>query len=406
MKGSRYLFPLCACVLLAQHAPAWANYGPTSDAWHGLAYLGTTAAEASVDLVFAEEIDLSDLRPRDVLWLIYPSGDIPTDELEAFVYEGGRLIVADDHGKGGSLLARFGLTLDARAPGVSQDVNPSDERLPRLVPEREHFVFFNVEEIVANHPSVLTSGGNPLLSFENPDEHLVVETRHGAGSVLAVADGSLFINEMLRRFYGNKQFAANVLRLYCPRDRCDVTLALPDAKYVGRYRRGLGMLGSAPSVFRDAGELLNRGLALLSTAVASPPRATWVILLLVLAAVAQLVLPLRHRSRLSRAPRLADPYPVRSTREVDRRGLSASRDDADFREQVSILQVESERMLSRETVDKPLIQSARLRIREALLSLEGQGPSPVTADQFLALREQLADLRRAIEVERHGSRPG
>jgi hypothetical protein len=275
-----------------------------------------------------------------------------------------------------------------------------------LIPEREHFVFFNVEEVVANHPSVLTSGGDPLLSFGGPDQHLLVEKRHGAGSVLAIADGSLFINEMLRRFYGNKQLAANVLRLYCPRDRCSVTLALPEARYSGRYRRGLGLLGNAPSVFRSAGDLLNRGLGLLSAAVASRPGATWVIVLLVLAAIVQLLLPLRHRSPWTRAPRLTDPYPVRSTREVDRRGLSASREDADFREQVAVLQVESKRLLAGDGSEKPALDGPRLRIRQALLSLEGQEPAPVTAEQFMALRENIADLRRAIEVGRHGSRPG
>ena len=70
---------------------------------------------------------------------------------------------------------------------------------------------------------VIAVDGDTILSF-------------ASGTILLHPDKdpSMFINQMLRRFYGNKQFAANVMRLYCEPEACRVKLARPLTTSTGR----------------------------------------------------------------------------------------------------------------------------------------------------------------------------
>ena len=381
-------------LLFGWSGAAQADYGYEDEAWNGLAYLATTAEEASVQLGATEVVDLEQLRPRDVLWILYPTKELPVRDLVAFVREGGRLILADDHGTSGPLLEALGVERRARPTGPSESFAEGRPSLPILLTDAPHFVFFNVDEVVANHPAAISGEGTPLLSFAGGQEHLVSEVRLGAGQVLVISDPSIFVNAMLRRFYGNKQFAANVLRVYCPRDTCHVTLALPATTYTGSYRKGLGMMGDAPAVFRDAGLMIDEGLSWFSGLLSGRIGGDVLMLLLLWATIAILWLQLRGRRDAPQPPPLAGSPAPPSPMEIERYGLSGAREDADFQVQARTLIAEAQAMVSR-SGGAPLKESPPwLRIHAALLSLEANESSLVTAEQFLALSADVDELRR------------
>lgn len=392
---------LFSAQLLLMTAPpaAHADYDFESDEWNGLAYLATTAREASVSLNATREVELDQLRPRDVLWLMYPKGEVPAQDLVRFVREGGRLIIADDQGSSGALLERLGLNLGPGPPRRVESFAESRTSLPIVRAESPHFIFFNVDDVVANHPAVLTGGGIPLLSFPGGHEHLVAEVSLGSGQALAIADPSIFINSMLRRFYGNKQFAANVLRVYCPRDECNVTLVLPDATYSGKYREGLDLMGDAPSVFRDAGLMIDEGLERFSRLLAGRSGSSALMVILLWGVLAILWMQFKRRLDSPRPPPLITAHPVASPMEIERYGLSGAREDADFQVQARTLIAEAEVLMARVSVPLRGANAPWLRIRAALLSLERTEPCVVTAEQFLALTADVEELRRDRQPE-------
>lgn len=379
--------------------PVHADYGPENEAWNGLTYLATTAEEASVSLEVTSQVDLDGLRPRDVLWLMYPNHELPVQDLISFVREGGRLIIADDHGTSGELIEGLGLSLEPGPPQQVESFAEGRTSLPVLRAEAPHFVFFNVVDVVANHPAVLTGAGAPLLSFPGETEHLVAEVSMGSGQALVISDPSLFINSMLRRYYGNKQFAANVLRVYCPRDECAVTLALPETTYTGSYRKGLGLMGDAPSVFRDAGLMIDQGLERLSLLLSGRPGSSVLMVLLLWGVLAILWMQVKRRIDSPHPPPLADLHPTASPLEVERLGLSGAREDADFQVQARTLIAEAETLMRRAAAQQRAASEPWLRIQSALLSLERAEPCMVTAEQFLTLNADLEALRREREAQ-------
>ena len=399
MKRATFMLLAALSMLIAGPQVGLADYEPEGDDWNGLSYLTTTAEEAAVSLNVTEVIDLDQLRPQDVLWLMYPKGELPVKDLLSFVREGGRLIIADDQGSSGELMERLGMRLGTGPPKRIESFAQSRTAMPILSVDAPHFIFFNVENVVANHPAVLTGGGTPLLSFPGGREHLVVEVRVGSGQVLAISDPSIFINSMLRRFYGNKQFAANVLRVYCPRDTCKVTLALPATSYSGQYRKGLGLMGDAPSVFRGAGMMIDEGLARFSTLLAGRSGSNALMVLLLWAVLAILWMQLKRRLDSPGPPPLATPHPVASPHEVERFGLSGAREDADFQVQARTLIAEAEGMMARVSGPARDASAPWLRIQAALLSLERSEPSLVTAEQFLALNADIEELKRERQVQ-------
>lgn len=264
------------------------DFDPQSGAWNGLRYLFTTAEEAKVDLVVAtdRQIDWSVVDTEQVLILVMPDDGVLPKELVEFIHDGGHAIVVVDLGADEAVLEAFGLRL-VDAPVVHDAYFRDHPSFPRFPPpggaatahatlEGEqgdadaapHFLWFNVEELVLNHPAAIRvdedyrGPAHPqvLIEFAEPGQAFAIEVGVGGGYALFLSDASALINDMQRHAYGDKQFAANVLRYYCE-EQCGAILLLPGTTGVGRYpsarRRGLGGL---EQLFAVAIEELN-GLA-------------------------------------------------------------------------------------------------------------------------------------------------
>lgn len=284
------------CLATVVAAPAWAgvDFAVESTDWNGMAGLGKTAKETAVDLVVADRLDFAALEHHDVLMLVAPN-EPPTrenaDQLQAFLRSGGHVLVADDFRAGRAWLQPYGIDwLDE--PGRSRRSYDNNPELPMVVvdPPAEaaavakkwhgpqsrftpaEFLGHNVKDgIVLNHPAAL-QGGKATATWGRFDGGggWLVEFSAGHGRGLAIADSSVFLNQMLGRVYDNRQFAANALRYYCVEGRtCRVRLVANLREAFGKFndagddgkptwRTGLEMLAV---LLRDVGELLRGGLA-------------------------------------------------------------------------------------------------------------------------------------------------
>jgi len=395
-----------------------------------------TAREAKVDLRVVEDLNLDQLRPRDVLLWLYPPPSLPDAALERFVEDGGHLIVADDVGASDALLARFGVKkLPPGAWRPSRWVD-GDERLAALKPAQEHFLFFNVHEIVANAPVALDPGeATPLLSFSpaptaprsrgtSPHEPaLVVEARRGRGALLAIGDPSIFVNAMLRRFYGDKQFAANVMRLYCGRAPCQVSLLLPWTRVEGTYHSNGGALAALSSLFDTAAEELDRAAARAERAASTPPW-SWALALATLGLLA-LGVPLTAAQgrRHPAEPLRGSPPPAAPPSVREAQALTRARQVADFRDLAAPLVAEIERLRTRGRLasieEQPLppkgdggardrAARALLRIQQEATSLAKPGAPPMGSQRFQRLHDDVTLVTRFVASApggRAGSRP-
>jgi hypothetical protein len=158
-------------------------------------------------------------------------------------------------------------------------------------------------------------------------------------------------------------------------------------------------MGDAPTVFRDAGLMLDEGLERFSRLLSGRPGSSVLMVLLLWGVLAILWMQIKRRIDSPRPPPLADPHPTASPLEVERLGLSGAREDADFQAQARTLIAEAETMMMRVTATAREASAPWLRIQAALLSLERSEPCVVTADQFLALSSDLEDLRRERKSE-------
>lgn len=404
---------------LAAGPAAAADYDLDPDAWNGLGYLLVTAEEAKVEVEPVDVLDLGRLRPGDVLMWLYPERRMPVEPILSFVRDGGYLVLADDHGHGDELLASIGIERRPEPKGHPRWYQ-SQEGLPVWMPARDHFLFFNVEGITGNHATSLHGAGDPILTWGEQGHAVVLERRLGHGAVLAVADPSIFLNEMLRRFYGNKQFAANAMRLYCDRDVCPVRLVLPGATIAGSYRAGLGRLGRLPALFDDAAELINEHLAALRLTLRRPPYVHVLMVLLLLCALAALAATLRARTGRRRAPPLRLGVGGTSPGFVDATGLARGHRDADFAEPARVLLAEAHRLeqlpelvslqaatdgpvmppASREAAESvhraAAAREALLRIQAEADSLRGPEPAVVSAERFQRLVVDVRTLSRFL----------
>ena len=410
-------------------ARAQPDYDLSPDAWNGLGYLLTTAAEAKVNVTTPNSVDLAALSPEDIVFVIYPRKPLPVEDLLAFVESGGYLLVADDRGSAAELFRAVGLSRRDDGPERHGELWSDQRGFLRLRPAGEHFLFFNIEEIVANHPAALALDEPtttprpisrvPVLSFEDGREHLLVEVNHGRGKLIAIADASLFINDMLRRFYGNKQLAANLLRYPCLREPCTATLVAADTTFTGRFDIEKARLGSTRKDIADLVALMNEAVGEASKALAVPSRAAWVAAMLGLVLlVATLLIWRSGRSRLSllRGPAAQ----TASSPMVDEvRGLLAQAQDGDFGALAPTLANHGVEIARRHRLHElarrepapntgwdEALMAALIRVESEAVGLSSREAGVWSAERLLKLHDDVETLRRAaLQTSRPAATP-
>jgi hypothetical protein len=201
------VFPL---LLVPAAANADADYAPESDDWNGLAQFVRTARDIGVTVELPTRVDLGTLEPTDALILVYPTSAPSVDGLGGFLKAGGRVALLDDFGRGDVLLATYQISRHA----------PDTTAAPRLrgnpallvaTPASAHPLTEGVTSVVTNHPAALSHRELEPIFALGGREALVLAGAVGQGRLVAVADASVLINNMLQ-FAGNLRFAKNLVR--------------------------------------------------------------------------------------------------------------------------------------------------------------------------------------------------
>ncbi len=208
------------------------DYGFGEQGWNGLSQLVGEAAAAGVAVGVKERLDLSGLRPGDGVLIVYPTRRLPRADLAAFMYEGGRVAIADDFGEGPSLLAGFHIQ---RGAPPTDGLRLRDNRNLRIaMPGARHPLALDVRALVTNHPQVLHHGELDAifsLSDDTPSA-VVLAGAVGKGRLVAIGDSSVLINNMLE-FRGNRAFAGNLVRYLAGEGR--LWLVGPRTEFTGHY---------------------------------------------------------------------------------------------------------------------------------------------------------------------------
>ncbi len=193
------------------------EYQLDSYAWNGLSQLRADAREVGCVLDTPLVLDWNALRAGDALWLIYPRAAIDVERLGKFLADGGNVVIADDFGEAGPLLNALGIHRSSTA--LPADIARWHDRsdLPVARSTLGTTLGRSTSELTANHPSWFASSLPATFAFVQSDGHtraLVVEGRVGAGHLVALADPSVLINDMLE-LPGNRAFARQLLTETC-----------------------------------------------------------------------------------------------------------------------------------------------------------------------------------------------
>jgi hypothetical protein len=220
----------------------------------------------------------------------------------------------------------------------------------------------------------------------------VVEKTLGAGRVLVIADASMFLNDMLRRVYGNKQFAANVLRVFCDTEPCNVTLMGPNAAYAGTYRSTNSRAGQMAELFDAAGDRVNKALSKFQVLITRWPGNVllmWGVVFLVLLGVAGAF----AQGRLPHAfPHLSPGQTHMTVDDVLVLGHTGAHAEADFGDfarhlitEVDVALLRRRHANSVKQVPNDELNNALLRIGQERASLQQAIPPVISAERFMRI---------------------
>jgi uncharacterized protein DUF4350 len=211
-------FSCVCCALLCGVAPAAlaTPFDARSDDWEGLSQLVRVAQSelGTARVAVTTTLALGDLKREDGILMVHPDRALDVDELSTFMRAGGRLVLLDDYGTGDELLTRFGIRrvpLPVRPAEMLRD-NPA---LAIAEPASVHPTVRDVAHVVTNHGTGLEHQAlSPLLVVHGEGEAdvlLAVAGAVGHGRLVAIGDGSILINAMMR-YPGNRALSRALVR--------------------------------------------------------------------------------------------------------------------------------------------------------------------------------------------------
>jgi hypothetical protein len=212
------------------------DFSPESADWNGLRDFVELAEDNGMSVEVASSIDYGELTRDDVLIFVHPTNAIDVDNTAEYVVDGGRMLIADDFGAAGPMLDRLDVTrlrVDAGELPHATYVrgNPA---LPIFTARGEHPLLEGIEKVVANHPTVLTNVGGPVIAYDDGGG-IVYDMNLGEGKVIVYGDASMLINHMLA-VGDNAILAENTVEYLCRgRSECNAKLIVGAFDQSGRY---------------------------------------------------------------------------------------------------------------------------------------------------------------------------
>lgn len=388
-------------------ASVWANrdYDPGNTRWNGLSYLKETANEAKVDIHFLRQVDWANLKPTDVLVFLFPRSPLPPEDAERFVSDGGSMVILDDFGSSPEFLEKLGILRMSGKP-EHVDFHQKNPAFPEFRPPSNHFLFFNIagtdSVVVANHPGRyrVQPPARPLLSYNggSGQDVFLAESHLGKGGVVAVADSSLVINEMLRK-HGNKQLTANLLRYFCVSDPCSAYVVLPDAGHGGQYVSSNTDTRGVDAFFKRAAAAVNRGVQRISDYLATRPAvrfglyAGMMLIAMLLWWWSPGLLPPRQVGRGTELPEIPSEATLTAT------GLLGAKELADFTQPAMTLKTLMERVVFGSETPRYATQAERSEMADQFLFLHPQ-PTRAANEELRTALLQVFEFFHTLQIAR------
>jgi hypothetical protein len=219
------IFAACLCVLFFLAMPGGASaessigrdfhLGHTG--WNGLSRLADLTRDLGCSVEVRRRLDWSKLDGQDVLFVLHPETPLDPERVLSYLSAGGRLILADDYGSAGPLYERLGISREVGPLPAGTPLYRKNPGLPVATPQRNTALGRSASELVANHPAYFHSALPATFAFA-PGAGLLIEGTLGRGRFVAIADSSLFINNMLD-LAGNRALLQRMLLDLCRAQR-------------------------------------------------------------------------------------------------------------------------------------------------------------------------------------------
>jgi len=211
---TRGVLVLAAALALASRPAAAAtdipDYGP-HELWNGLSRFIGLAEGMGFSVSTVSSLEWGELSASEVLVIAYPLQRVDPARLGAFLSAGGNVIIADDFGEGKDAMQSLGLLRTETDAPRARRYEANQPWAPVATVRQDHPIGRNIDELVTNHPAMLThvEGATTVAAFDNGA--VVVAGERGSGRFVAVSDPSIFINRMML-FPGNVMLATNMLK--------------------------------------------------------------------------------------------------------------------------------------------------------------------------------------------------
>lgn len=210
------LAPLALVLAVTAAAPdpsLGRDYHVGHTGWNGLSTLAGLARDIGCPTEVRRTLDWSALDGQDVLFFLYPQTAPDGEALQSFLSAGGRVILADDYGAAESALRSLSITRRSGRFPAGTVAYRGDDQLPVATASRPTALGRSTQELVANHSAYFSSNLPSTFEFVS-GAGLVIEGTLRRGRFVAIADPSLFINNMLE-LRGNREFTARLLLDMC-----------------------------------------------------------------------------------------------------------------------------------------------------------------------------------------------
>lgn len=232
ITGTIKLWALAWCILIST-ASVRAQTLANQPAWDGLDDLEKVLAASDVPFSAPARLDLSQITPADALLIVSPRRALPVTGLTTFLREGGRVALFEDVGAGDRLLSAYQV---GRVP-VPAGAAPALRGDPSLLiayPASDHPLVSGVSLLLTNRASELKHPElRPVFTFGRTHHALMLAGAVGSGRLVAVGDGSVLINQLMR-VPSHRRFAENLIAyLSTPGGR--IWLVGPDTPFDGSY---------------------------------------------------------------------------------------------------------------------------------------------------------------------------
>ncbi len=207
--GAHGLFFLCAVVLW--DVDPRQQVQPSSPTWNGMSgFLEVCRRKGLEVLVPRGAVDVGPSGRRALL-LVEPAS-VPTRALLDFLRRGGRIVLLVEGEGADGLLRAVGAQRVSLPNGLRRTLAGRTD-FALAVPARKTSWTKGIDHLVTNHPKAFLLGPGPeaLFVYERPELVLGFSARVGKGHLVAFADASLFINEMMR-LPGNHKLAENIVQ--------------------------------------------------------------------------------------------------------------------------------------------------------------------------------------------------